>query len=85
VLDTNSTVEVPMGSPSFTKRQKERARQEKQRMKTEERLRRKREKALSPDGTSFLIEGIEPETDSETESEAQPDDTEPQPGAERGV
>ena len=74
-----------MGSPSFTKRQKERARQEKQRMKTEERLRRKREKALSPDGTSFLIEGIEPETDSETESEAQPDDTEPQPGAERGV
>ena len=70
-----------MGSPSFTKRQKERARQEKQRMKTEERLRRKREKTLTPDRPSFLIEGIEPET----ETELQPDDTEPQAGADRGV
>lgn len=34
------------GSPGFTKRQKEMARREKQRMKAERRLQRKRDKAL---------------------------------------
>jgi len=37
-----------MGSASFTKRQKEHARQEKQKMKAERRLQRKQEKELNP-------------------------------------
>jgi hypothetical protein len=39
-----------MASTSFTKRQKERARQEKQRMKTERRLQRKQEKGPGSGG-----------------------------------
>jgi hypothetical protein len=39
-----------MSSSTFTKRQKERTRQEKQRMKAERRLQRKREKGDSPGG-----------------------------------
>ena len=39
-----------MASTTFTKRQKERARQEKQRMKAERRLERKRDKQGSPGG-----------------------------------
>jgi hypothetical protein len=53
------------GSPGFNKRQKEMARREKQRLKTERRLQRKRDKALglsSPEETLDL------------------DDTTPEPG-----
>ena len=39
-----------MSSSTFTKRQKERARQERQRMKAERRIQRKREKGDSPGG-----------------------------------
>lgn len=70
-----------MGSSSFSKRQKEQARQEKQRMKAERRAQRKNEKGEARGGGppidfSAMVR-FEPES-----SDEQPETQEPNPGSE---
>jgi len=66
-----------LASTTFTKRQKERARQEKQRMKAERRLERKRDKQGAPGGGPPI----------DYEAAVRPGEVEPEEesGAENGV
>jgi hypothetical protein len=78
-----------MGSASFTKRQKEHARQEKQKMKAERRLQRKQDKLNpSPEVTDemLLAEGQAGPADADADGPDNEEDALPRtPGADNGV